>query len=80
VTLTLVGLAYVVSIPLTLRASHRLRRDYQARQEQMAEPRLSTPAGAPARTPSPAESILPEGDAPSAEWRHERRAPQQPLR
>src|SRR3954470_6601749 len=45
VTLTLVGIAYVVSIPLTVRASRRLRRDYQARPEQTAEPQPAIQAG-----------------------------------
>jgi CDP-diacylglycerol--serine O-phosphatidyltransferase len=80
VTLMLVGIAYVVSIPLTLRASHRLRRDYQGRQGQGVEPRMPAPAGASAWAPPPSEPILPESGAPSAEWRHERRTPQEPIR
>jgi CDP-diacylglycerol--serine O-phosphatidyltransferase len=85
VTLTVVGIAYVVSIPLTVRASHRLHRDYQVRQEQAAEPRTPTSSGAPARTVSPSEptisgQIVPGSAAPSAEWRHERRTPQEPTR
>lgn len=79
-TLMLVGVAYVVSIPLTVRASHRLRREYRVRQGQSAEPRTSAPAGSPAWTPSPSESIIPDSAAPAAEWRHERRTPQEPMR
>ena len=80
VTLMLVGVVYVGSIPLTVRASHRLRREYQARQELAAEPqtagarrtgRLAGLAGAARRLRS---------GAPASEWRHERHTPQEPQR
>ena len=84
-TLMLVGVAYVVSIPLTVRASYRLRREYQARQEQMPEPRSPTQVGSAAWPTSSAEritsgAIMPDGTASAGEWRHERRAPQEPQR
>ena len=67
VTLMLVGVVYVGSIPLTVRASHRLRREYQARQEQTAEPRTPAPAG-PARLDGLAGA--PPRSPPAAARRH----------
>lgn len=78
-TLMLVGAAYVASIPLTVRASNRLRREYQARQEQAAEPRTPIQAGPPA-WPDPSSAPAPDNGAPAPEWRHERRTPQEPQR
>ncbi|HEX2151283.1 MAG TPA: CDP-diacylglycerol--serine O-phosphatidyltransferase, partial [Stellaceae bacterium] len=46
-TLMAVGAVYVASIPLTVRASRRLRRYYQTRQEQAAELRTPTQAEPP---------------------------------
>ncbi len=74
VTLMLIGLVYVVSIPLTVRASQRLRREYEARQEQVTEPR--SPASPPWPTGASA-TILQNGPSP-AEWRHERHTAQEP--
>jgi CDP-diacylglycerol---serine O-phosphatidyltransferase len=80
VTLMLVGVLYVGSIPLTVRASYRLRREYQARQEQTAEPRTPVPAGPAAWTASPAPPLASGSGAPESEWRHERHTPQEPQR
>jgi len=79
-TLMLVGVIYVGSIPLTVRVSHRLRREYQARQEQTAEPRTPVPAGPAAWTASPAPPLASGSGAPESEWRHERHTPQEPQR
>jgi CDP-diacylglycerol--serine O-phosphatidyltransferase len=76
VTLMLVGVAYVFSIPLTVRASHRLRRDYQTRQEQTAEPSQPTSAEPPVWSGSSAPPIASDNGVPSSEWRHERQDPQ----
>ena len=80
VTLMLVGVIYVGSIPLTVRASHRLRREYQARQDQAAEPRTPVPAGPAAWPASPAPPVASDSGAPASEWRHERHTPQEPQR
>jgi CDP-diacylglycerol--serine O-phosphatidyltransferase len=64
-TLTFVGAVYIASIPLTIRASTRLRRAYETRRTEPAEaPQQAT---ALAATPP-----LPLGDAtrPANEWRH----------
>ena len=58
-TLTLVGIVYVGSIPLTVRAYYRLRR--------AAEP----PRNGPARAPSPGSSSSPPADG-SGELGHTR--------
>jgi CDP-diacylglycerol--serine O-phosphatidyltransferase len=67
-TLTCVGAAYLGSIPLTVRAAWRQRRDHEARQSQMqaAETR---PAEIAAPLPAAA---APLGDAapPANQWRH----------
>ena len=60
-TLTVVGLVYLASIPLTIRASARIRRAAAARPAE------------PAETPQPlaaAPSPLGETTAPAGEWRH----------
>lgn len=77
-TLLVVGAVYVASIPLTVRASRRLRRDYQAGQEPPAESRAPMPAGSPVWSASPAPPIGTDNGAPFAEWHHERRTPQEP--
>jgi CDP-diacylglycerol---serine O-phosphatidyltransferase len=62
-TLTMVGAVYIASIPLTVRASLRQRREYTARQREPAVADLPTvPAGA----------ALPRGETapPPGEWRH----------
>jgi CDP-diacylglycerol--serine O-phosphatidyltransferase len=65
-TLTFVGLVYVASIPLTVRAYYRRRRAIEAR-------RSESPAEA-AAAPAPTVPVLPPvpiGDAPPAnQWRH----------
>ena len=64
-TLTLVGVAYLASIPLTVRASLRIRRDAAAI-SRPAEPAAALP-------PLPAAAAtVPLGDnaAPANEWRH----------
>ena len=62
-TLTLVGAAYLASVPLTVRASYRIRRTAAARPPE--------PAHA-AATPLPAAAALPLGETapPANEWRH----------
>jgi CDP-diacylglycerol--serine O-phosphatidyltransferase len=60
-TLTAVGVAYIVSIPLTIRSYHRLRRAYEAKKPE-------TPAAASLPLPGPVP--FPEERAPSPEWRH----------
>ena len=79
-TLMLVGVIYVGSIPLTVRASHRLRREYQARQDLAAEPRQPVPAGPAAWPASPVPPVASDTGAPASEWRHERHTPQEPQR
>src|SRR5215207_9661278 len=62
-TLVFVGVLYLASIPLTIRASSRLRRTEQPRPPQAA----TTPAAAlPATSPAP----LGEASSPTSEWRH----------
>jgi CDP-diacylglycerol---serine O-phosphatidyltransferase len=77
-TLMVVGAVYVASIPLTVRASRRLRRDYQIRQEQVAEPRTPMSAGSPVRSASSPPPITSDSGTSAAEWKHERRTPQEP--
>jgi CDP-diacylglycerol---serine O-phosphatidyltransferase len=62
-TLTCVGAVYLASIPLTIRASYRIRRT--AVPPPAAQPAQATPAFAPPAT-------LPAGDTapPAHEWRH----------
>jgi CDP-diacylglycerol---serine O-phosphatidyltransferase len=74
-TLLVIGAVYIASIPLTVRASYRLRRDHQARQEQAAEPPQPAPPGPPVWSGSPAPPIASDNGAPAPEWRHERHTP-----
>jgi CDP-diacylglycerol---serine O-phosphatidyltransferase len=64
-TLTVVGIVYVSSIPLTIRAYYRLKRAAEARRADAAE-RSDTVVPLP--TPFP----LDEANAPSTEWRQHR--------
>jgi CDP-diacylglycerol---serine O-phosphatidyltransferase len=62
-TLTLIGIVYVGSIPLTIRASRRLRR--------AAETRRSEPVETVALVPPPAAGHpLDQGSEPANQWRH----------
>ncbi|MGD9614864.1 MAG: CDP-diacylglycerol--serine O-phosphatidyltransferase [Alphaproteobacteria bacterium] len=79
-TLMVVGVVYVGSIPLTVRASRRMRRDYQTGHEQAAEPLQPAPAGPPVWSAAPAPPIESDNDPPASEWRHERHTPQEPQR
>jgi CDP-diacylglycerol--serine O-phosphatidyltransferase len=63
-TLTFIGVVYVASIPLTMRAYYRLRRTAEARKAEAAE---AVPAPLPVQ-PTPAMPI--EGHPPANEWRH----------
>jgi CDP-diacylglycerol--serine O-phosphatidyltransferase len=61
-TLVVIGTLYLGSIPLTVRAAARLRREAAARKPDAAEaPALLTPPPAPA---------LPDAAVPASEWRH----------
>jgi CDP-diacylglycerol--serine O-phosphatidyltransferase len=63
-TLTLVGIVYVGSIPLTIRSYYRLKREAETRKAEAAErPEIAPP---PAPTPLPLE----EATRPPNEWRH----------
>ena len=64
--LTVVGAIYLGSIPLTVRAASRQRREYEARQMQPPEPR-PTDIAAPATV---APAALGEATPPPSEWRH----------
>jgi CDP-diacylglycerol--serine O-phosphatidyltransferase len=61
-TLTAIGIVYVGSIPLTIRAHERLRRT--------AEARRSDPAEAAPVPPPTAGYPLGDGGAPANQWRH----------
>ncbi len=61
-TLTIIGIVYLGSIPLTVRSYRRLRR--------AAEVRRSEPAAAPALVPPAAGYPLGEGSTRANEWRH----------
>ena len=62
-TLTAIGVVYIGSIPLTIRAYRRLRRVAEARRGETAE--------AAALVPPPAAGYpLGEEDAPASQWRH----------
>jgi len=63
-TLTAVGIVYVSSVPLTIRAYYRLKRAAEARKAEMAEQ-------ADTVVPLPAPAPFPRGEAsaPSTEWR-----------
>ncbi|HYU13766.1 MAG TPA: CDP-diacylglycerol--serine O-phosphatidyltransferase [Stellaceae bacterium] len=64
-TLTFIGAVYIASIPLTIRASKRLRRAAEARR---AEP-TETPAAEPVTAAAlPAPPL--DGHPPASEWRH----------
>jgi len=62
-TLTLIGLLYLGSIPLTVRAAMRLRRRAEMRKPESAE----APVLLPPASPPPA---LGESAVPPSEWRH----------
>jgi len=47
-TLTLVGLAYIASIPLTVRAYRRLRREAEAKKSELAQTDTVVPLPQPA--------------------------------
>jgi CDP-diacylglycerol--serine O-phosphatidyltransferase len=67
-TLTLVGAVYLTSIPLTIRASYRLRRADRTRQ---AQGQAQDQAGeAPVALPAATGVPLGEPVAPTGEWRH----------
>src|SRR5207253_4193283 len=64
-TLTFIGVVYIASIPLTVRASLRLRRAAEARRAEPAE----TPAAEPVAVPAVPAAPL-DGHPPANEWRH----------
>jgi CDP-diacylglycerol--serine O-phosphatidyltransferase len=78
-TLMVIGAVYIGSIPLTVWASHRLRREYR-RAPQPPQPRPSAPDDAAPSETSPTPATLPEASLPPGEWRHERRVSQEPQR
>ena len=63
-TLTVVGIVYVGSVPLTIRAYYRLKRAAEARKTEAGEKQQPVPL------PTPAPFPLGEATAPSTEWRH----------
>jgi CDP-diacylglycerol--serine O-phosphatidyltransferase len=63
-TLTVVGIIYVGSIPLTIRSYYRLKRAAEARKSEFAEKPEAVPLSGPSAVP------LPQANAPSTEWRH----------
>jgi len=63
-TLTVVGIVYVSSIPLTIHSYLRLKRTAQARKTEAAEKAEPTPL------PTPAAFPLGEATQPPNEWRH----------
>jgi CDP-diacylglycerol--serine O-phosphatidyltransferase len=63
-TLTVVGIVYVSSIPLTIRSYLRLKRAAEARKTEAAE--RAEPAPLPAAAPLP----LGQTTQPPNEWRH----------
>src|SRR5207302_9917941 len=62
-TLTFIGAVYIASIPLTVRASLRLRRAAEARRAEPTEPPAAEPV-AVAATPAPPL----DGHPPANEW------------
>jgi CDP-diacylglycerol--serine O-phosphatidyltransferase len=66
-TLTFIGVVYVASIPLTVRAYHRLRHAAEARKAEAAEA-VPVPVAPASVQPAPALPI--EGHPPANEWRH----------
>jgi CDP-diacylglycerol--serine O-phosphatidyltransferase len=63
-TLMVVGVVYLSSIPLTIRAYYRLKRATEARKAEMTEKPGAIPLPGPAALP------LGEATAPRTEWRH----------
>ena len=63
-TLTVVGIVYVGSVPLTIRAYFRLKRAAEARKAEFAD------KPEPMSLPTPAPFPLGDANAPSTEWRH----------
>jgi CDP-diacylglycerol--serine O-phosphatidyltransferase len=64
-TLTVVGIVYVGSIPLTIRSYYRLKRAAMTSEVDMAE---KAATGVP--LPNPAPFPLGDTEAPTTEWRH----------
>ena len=65
-TLTFIGAVYIASIPLTVRASLRLRRAAEARRAEPTEaPAATEPVAVPAMPAAPLD-----GHPPATEWRH----------
>jgi CDP-diacylglycerol---serine O-phosphatidyltransferase len=64
-TLTFIGALYIASIPLTVRASMRLRRAAEARKVETSETATSEPAAVVAMPTPPLD-----GHPPASEWRH----------
>ncbi len=64
-TLTVVGIVYVGSIPLTIRSYYRLRRAAEARKTDTAEKPEDSVS-----LPTPSPYTLGDPNAPSTEWRH----------
>jgi CDP-diacylglycerol--serine O-phosphatidyltransferase len=65
-TLTFIGAVYIASIPLTVRASLRLRRAAEARRTEPPE----TPAPEPAAVAAAVPAAPLDGHPPANEWRH----------
>jgi len=63
-TLTVVGIVYTSSIPLTVRSYYRLKRAAQARAADAVEKPQPVPL------PTPASLPIGAANAPSSEWRH----------
>jgi CDP-diacylglycerol--serine O-phosphatidyltransferase len=63
-TLTVVGIVYTSSIPLTVRSYYRLKRAAQARTADAVEKPQPVPL------PTPASLPISAANAPSSEWRH----------
>jgi CDP-diacylglycerol--serine O-phosphatidyltransferase len=64
-TLTFIGAVYIASIPLTVRASLRLRRAAEARRAEPSETPAAEPVAAAALPSAPLD-----GHPPANEWRH----------
>jgi CDP-diacylglycerol--serine O-phosphatidyltransferase len=64
-TLTFIGAVYIASIPLTVRASLRLRHAAEARRAEPAEPPSAEPVAVAAAPTAPLD-----GHSPANEWRH----------